>query len=148
MRPYLDTGLVIKLVVFEPLSSEIQALLKKHRVAVPYPRLVEVELENTLHAKFFRKEISSKQIGMCQSLIREFLDEGRFFRPVLAVDDVMIETLGLIPRITAATGCRTLDLLHIVSAKAMDCSDFITADKRQAKAARLLGFKVIELGKE
>ncbi len=144
MRPYFDTGLVLKLIVLEPLSAEIQVWLQKHRVAVPYPRLVEVELENTLHAKFFRKEISLKQIDACQSLIQEFLTDGRFFRPELALDDVMIETLKLIPKVTAITGCRTLDLLHIASAKGLGCSEFITADKRQAKAARLLELKVTE----
>ena len=33
-RPYLDTGLVLKLVVLEPLSAAIQAWLQKHRVPV------------------------------------------------------------------------------------------------------------------
>ena len=142
--PYLDTGLVLKLIVLEPLSAKVLAWLQKQRVAIPYPRLVEVELENTLQAKLFRKEISLAQVNGCQSLIQEFLSQGRFFRPEISLDEVMIDTLELMPKITAATGCRTLDLLHIASARRLECSDFITADKRQAKAARLLEMNVTE----
>ena len=144
IRPYLDTGLVLKLIVLEPLSAKVLAWLQKQRVAIPYPRLVEVELENTLQAKLFRKEISLAQVNGCQALIQEFLSQGRFFRPEISLDEVMVDTLELMPKITAATGCRTLDLLHIASARRLECSDFITADKRQAKAARLLEMNVTE----
>ena len=46
----MDTGLVLKLVVAEPLSARVTEWLARRKAAVPYPRLVEVELENTLHA--------------------------------------------------------------------------------------------------
>jgi len=144
IRPYLDTGLVLKLIVLEPLSAKVLTWLQKQRVAVPYPRLVEVELENTLQAKLFRKEISLPEVVACQDLLQEFLSQGRFFRPAISLDEVMIDTLELMPKITAATGCRTLDLLHIASAIRLGSSDFITADKRQAKAARLLDLNVTE----
>jgi predicted nucleic acid-binding protein len=145
IRPYLDTGIVLKLIVLEPLSARVQVWLQKHRVAVPYPRLVEVELENTLQAKLFRKEITPSQVKSCHALVHELLMQGRFFRPPLSLDDVLIEALELMPRITASTGCRTLDLLHITSARKLDCSEFVTSDRRQAKAARLLELKVTEL---
>ena len=55
--------------------------------------------------------------GVENTLIREVFAKGRFFRPTLAWDDVMIEILELIPKITATTGCRTLGLLHVASAR-------------------------------
>ena len=141
-RPYLDTGLVLKLVVAEPLSPRVTAWLACRQAPVPYPRLVEVELENTLHAKRFRREFSSPQLQAALGLVRDLLRERKFFRPDLSLEKVVLEALEAVPRITATTGCRTLDLLHVISAKMLGCAEFLTADKRQAEAARVYGLKV------
>ena len=66
----MDTGLVLKLVVAEPLSARVTEWLARRKAAVPYPRLVEVELENTLHAKRFRREFSSPQLQAARGLVR------------------------------------------------------------------------------
>jgi hypothetical protein len=54
-------------------------------------------------------------------------------------------TLCMVPSATAATGCRTLDLLHIATAQMCGASTFVTGDSRQAKAARLCGMDVVEI---
>ena len=144
-QPYLDTGLVLKLVINEPLSERLQKWLKKRRIPVPYSRLIEVELENTLQAKCFRKEIDARQIRGCQKLLRDLLSEGKLFRPELSLDEVMLEALELMTQITLLSGCRTLDLLHVASARKLGYSEFVTTDKRQASAARLLGLEVTEI---
>lgn len=144
-QPYLDTGLVLKLVINEPLSETLQKWLNKRRISIPYSRLIEVEFENTLQAKCFRAEIDIRQIRECQKLLRDLLSEGKLFRPELSLDEVMLEALELMPQITPQTGCRTLDLLHVVSAKKLGYSEFVTTDKRQASAAQLLGLEVTEI---
>jgi predicted nucleic acid-binding protein len=144
-QPYFDTGLVLKLLVDEPLSEVFQGWLELRSVPVPYTRLVELEVENTLQAKCFRGEIDSRQIGRCQKLIHELLAEGRFFRPELSMEEVLLESLEVMSKVTARTGCRTLDLLHVVSAIKLGYDEFVTADKRQAEGARLLELKVSEL---
>ena len=144
-QPYFDTGLVLKLIVEEPLSDVFQAWLLHRGVPVPYTRLVELELENTLQAKCFRKEIDARQIRGCQKLINDLLAEGKFFRPELSMEEVLMESLEVMSRVTARTGCRTLDLLHVVSALKLGYDEFVTADKRQAQAAKLLELKVSRL---
>ena len=140
-QPYLDTGLVLKLVVDEPLSDEVQAWLKRKRVPVPYTRLVEIELENTLCAKLFRKEITQQEHKGARKLVQDLLQEGMFFRPKLSLEDVFLEALEGMSEATVKTGCRTLDLLHVISAEMLECSEFVTSDKRQAEAARVYGLK-------
>ena len=144
-QPYLDTGLVLKLVVNEPLSDVLHKWLQKRCIPVPYTRLIELELENTLQAKCFRKEIDASQIKRCQKLVATLLAEGKFFRPELSADEVMLDALELMPQVTPQTGCRTLDLLHVVSARKLGYSEFVTTDKRQGSAARLLGLEVTEI---
>ena len=144
-QPYFDTGLVLKLIVEEPLSKVFQEWLGSRGVPVPYTRLVELELENTLQAKHFRNEIDGRQIRGCQKLITELFAEGKFFRPELSLEEVMMESLEVMPKVTGRTGCRTLDLLHVLSALKLGCKEFVTTDKRQAEAARLLDLKVSQL---
>ncbi|MCK9588657.1 MAG: type II toxin-antitoxin system VapC family toxin [Terrimicrobiaceae bacterium] len=144
-QPYLDTGLVLKLVIPEPLSAKVQEFLQKRGVAVPYTRLVEVELENTFQEKVFRREITPGQLRHCRDFLDALLSGGKFSQPGLSLDEVALDALEMMPKITAATGCRTLDLLHIVSARRLDCREFVTGDRRQAAAARACGLKVVEI---
>lgn len=145
-QPYLDTGLVLKLVVDEPLSGAVLAWLQSRNVPIPYTRLVEMEVENTLCAKLFRKEFTAQDFKKARGIVQELLMDGMFFRPKLSLDEVFLESLEVISVATVKTGCRTLDLLHVVSASMLGCSEFVTSDKRQAAAAKTYGLKVILLG--
>lgn len=104
-----------------------------------------MDLENTLQAKVFRREIAERQLSRCREFLSQLVLEGKFFRPRLLIDEVVPEALEMMPKITAATGCRTLDLLHVVSARKLGFLEFVTGDKRQAAAARHCGLKVFEI---
>ena len=144
-QPYLDTGLVVKLIVKEPLSDRVRTFLQRRAVAVAYTRLIEIETVNTLHAKRFRKEITSSQLKQCLVLINELLREGRFFRPPLSLDDVLLEALRELSAITAVTGCRTLDLMHVASARLLGWREFVSSDQRQLHAAAKADFTVVNI---
>ena len=144
-QPYFDTGVVLKLLIPEPLSATAQAFLQQRPVPIPYSRLVALETVNALQAKAHRREITGTQLQACRLTIAEFLADGRFFRPTLSLDEVVVEALSRVPKLTGATGCRTLDLLHIVSAQLLGWSEFVTTDQRQARAARLAGLTVVDL---
>lgn len=144
-QPYLDTSLVVKLVVAEPLSIKVQAFLQERQLAVPYTKWVEIETINTLHAKFFRKEMTRSQLKGCQNLIADFLKEGRFFQPALPLDEIVEEALSRLPAITSVTGCRTLDLMHVACAEWLGWREFVSTDLRQLRAARVAGLKPIDL---
>lgn len=145
-QPYLDTGLVLKLVVDEPLSETVLAWLQSRNVPIPYTRLVEMEVENTLCAKLFRKEFTAQDFKKARGIVQDLLMDGMFFRPKLSLDELFLESLEAMSVATVKTGCRTLDLLHVVSASMLGCSEFVTSDKRQAAAAKTYGLKVILLG--
>ena len=142
---YLDTGLVLKLVVKEPLSVKVYEFLSARRLPVPYPLLVQLEFHNALHAKLHRGEITPLQLASCLEMESDFLSEGRFQRVELNLDRAFLATMRLIPSVTASTGCRTLDLLHIATAQVCAAAEFVTGDARQAKAARLCGLDVVEI---
>ena len=46
---------------------------------------------------------------------------------------------------TAKTGCRTLDLIHVAIARQWGCSVFVSADGRQLAAARTQGLRAMDV---
>jgi predicted nucleic acid-binding protein len=84
------------------------------------------------------------------AIVRNYMESGflageRFQRLELDFGRIFLATMRLIPSVTASTGCRTLDLLHIATAQVCGASGFVTGDARQAKAARLCGLDVVEI---
>jgi predicted nucleic acid-binding protein len=142
---FLDTGLVLKLLVEESLSPVVRRFLEKRRVAVPFPKLIEVEVENTLQAMLFRADISSVQLLKCRDLVYSLIAEGRFLKIPLSLDVIAAEALTLSPVVTAQTGCRTLDLMHVATAKLLGAAKFVSTDKRQLRAAEVCGLKILDL---
>jgi predicted nucleic acid-binding protein len=142
---YFDTGLVLKLVVKEPLSLKVHEFLSARRLPVLYPLLLQLEFRNALHAKLHRGEITPLQLAACLEMESDFLAGGHFQGLELDWGRIFLATMRLIPSVTASTGCRTLDLLHIATAQVCGASGFVTGDSRQAKAARLCGLDVVEI---
>ncbi len=142
---FLDTGLVLKLIVEEPLSPVVRRFLEKRGVAVPFPKLIEVEVENTLQAMLFRSDILPAQLLKCRELVDGLVAEGRFMKVPLSLDVIAEEALTLSPVVTARTGCRTLDLMHVATAKLLGVQEFVSTDKRQLRAADVCGLNVLDL---
>ena len=142
---YFDTGLVLKLVVKEALSAKVHEFLSARRLPIPYPHLVQMEFQNALHAKLHRGEITPHQLASCLEMESDFLSEGRFQKMEMDWGRLFFDTIRMIPGATVSTGCRTLDLLHIATARQCDASEFVTGDARQAKAARFCGLNVVEI---
>ena len=147
MGPFFDTGVALKLIVPEPLSGEMLSFVKKREVPVLVTRLIELEMETALNAMAFRDYITTAQLATAKNLLKELTKEGKFLPVGLSLDEIAKESLQLSPLITLKTGCRTLDLMHIASAKRLGCKEFISSDRRQLKAAKLAGLKPLDLSK-
>ena len=143
--PFFDTSAALKLVVAEPLSARVQTYVAKCGDPVPFTRLIELEMETALQALFFRGEIDGLQLSAARALIVEMVNDGKFRRIDLSLDQIASESLSLSALITAKTGCRTLDLMHVSTAKLLRSSEFVSTDKRQLKAAEIAGLRAVDL---
>jgi len=142
---YFDTGLVLKLVIPEPLSDRVLGYVQQRGLVIPYSRLMEIEIENTLHALRFRKVISGRQLAGARQLVADLVGSGRFVPTEPGLDAIAREALSLVPILTPRTGCRTLDLMHVATAKLLRASMFVSMDRRQLAAARLCGLQTVNL---
>lgn len=133
----------MKLVVEEPLSARVRSFVEERRVPVPFSRLMEMEIENALHALRFREAITEKELRGARSLVGDLIARGRFLPVDLSLDRIAQETLSLAHLVTAKTGCRTLDLMHVAAARLLRADEFASTDRRQIHAAEISGFRTI-----
>ncbi len=143
--PFFDTGVALKLVIEEPLSAVTRAFVARRKAPVLFSLLIELEIENALQALRFRREITAGQLAGSRDLVAELVRRGRFEKIDLSLDSIAREALSLAAVVTAKTGCRTLDLMHIATAKLLGAGEFVSTDKRQIEAARLCGLKAVNL---
>ena len=145
--PFFDTGVALKLIVSEPRSGEVLSFVRKRKIPVPVSRLIELEMETALNAMAFRGHITAAQLAAAKTLLSELTKEGKFLPVRLSLDEIATESLHLSPAITLKTGCRTLDLMHLATARLLDCKEFVSSDLRQLKAAKVAGLKAINLSR-
>jgi uncharacterized protein len=75
--------------------------------------------------------------------LEEDCTEGRYV-PVDILSRATLRRAGeLSRRHTAATGCRSLDVLHVATALELGLPYLVTFDRRQRQLARTTGLKVL-----
>jgi predicted nucleic acid-binding protein len=135
---YLDTSAFIKLYLHEDGSAEVHRIVVAQEDPLPVPHVTELEFCNALRFKVFLEEMATEDVERLISLYRERKWSGQYFTPPL--DPIALHELCLdMTERTAVTGCRALDILHVVAARLCDAAMFVTADKRQAALAESEG---------
>ncbi len=143
MSATADSSLIVALYLAEVDSARADAAC----AAVPPPILLtdwhRVEIANA-----FQRAVKNGRITHAQAaqLWQDFTDDGNAGRfLIVAIDHaaVLARTLALTQKHTAATGTRSLDLIHIATALEIEAADFLSLDHRQRLAASDEGLNVI-----
>jgi predicted nucleic acid-binding protein len=142
---YLDSSALIKLYVSEWESEEVANYVHTLPEAVPFTHLHEIELKNGLRLKQFRREAQEERVRASIRLIDRDLAAGVLQKLSLSWLDVFRSAEDLSLRYSALAGCRSVDLLHVASARLLRVRDFLTCDQRQAALASKAGLKVISI---
>jgi hypothetical protein len=111
----------------------------------PLPVLItlfgELELTNALHLRLFRRELRPAETQTAHRTFRGDLQSGVFTMKTLP-EAVYLQAIRLAERWTRKIGTRTLDIIHVASALALQADTFLTFDDRQSKLARAVGLKM------
>lgn len=139
--PYLDSGAFVKLYVAESGSDAVQQEVEK------YPRLPlnpfqELEVKTAIRAAGAREILTARSVEQALAFLEEDLSVGRLMRFEISWERVWPTALRLSAEHTAATLCRTLDLLHVAIAREVEAAILVTGDKRQASLCQRIGFPV------
>lgn len=142
---YVDTSAIVKLYIKEPGSIRVSEWLKKNNEPIPLTGLIELEFINALKLKQFRNELNSDKLEKVISLLYEHEKKGVYYRPVIDWSHVYSYAFNLSKNYTPDCGARSLDILHVGSALAMQMESFLTLDTRQAQLADKAGLKAINI---
>ena len=139
--PYWDTSCVMALYVPERISSLASQLASVEKGPIHSSAILEFEMTFAIHAKEVRGEIPRGSSERVLSRFQTDLQRGRFLLVPLGIDikasakEIATKILQMEPTVFL----RTLDGIHIATALELGSSELITADKKMADAANLLG---------
>ena len=144
MSLYYDSGVLVKLYVREESSDTVARFLATRGEAVVVNNMHELEIRNALRLKRFRDEIDDGQLAASLAMLDTDLAAGRLIRGRIDWPSACAEAERLSAVMTADTGVRTIDLLHVAAALNQAASGLVSLDHRQRAAARASGLEVVE----
>lgn len=132
MTLYLDSSALLKRYIDEPDSELFNSILHSDEAWLTC-RIAWVEVW---------RNIGRQLIGTDASAARDAFQADWAFVAVVEIDSVLAEEAG---RLADLTGVRSLDALHLAAVQRAGPSGItlLTADLRQAQAARSLGWAVL-----
>lgn len=137
---YFDTSALAKRFVGEAGSRQVGELLRRHRVISSV--LLQIELRSAVRRLRVSEMLSDRAV---ERSLRRIRSDAAAWRLVPVADDVV----ALACEYVLQHSLRTLDAIHVASADALRRQGlplpFVTANDRQANAARASGFTVIQV---
>ena len=139
MRVYADSSFLVSCYLVDANTSRTKAFLSEHDAPLPFTALHELEVRNALRVGVFRRVITDEQARAATKDLDGDLRNGRLVRATVSWPTVFRATSRLSEQYAATTGTRSLDILHIASAKALRMKAFATFDARQRALAEAAG---------
>ena len=133
------------LYVEEAFSDKISALLERRREPALFNELHELEFENAVRLKVFRREFDQNTLTRILNDVNADIQGGRLLRRPVRWPQAFDVARRLSQTTTTHHGCRSLDLLHVAIAVHWNCREFVSADDHQLKAADEAGLGPVDL---
>jgi hypothetical protein len=142
MSVYADTSLLISYYVTDANSPRAQVLMRATTRPLPFTGLHRLELRNALALGVFRQVLTLAQARATWNDVERDVRSGRLVpQPVNWVPIFRIAAQWAASH-TATLGSRSLDVLHVVLARKLTTSDFLSFDVRQRSLAQVVGLTV------
>lgn len=139
--PYWDTSCVLALYVPEKISTQAAEAASLAKGPIHSSSILEFEMTFAVHAKEARGEIPRGSSARVLLKFQADLQQGRFLLVPLGIDikarsrEIAASTIQAEPPVFL----RTIDGIHIATALELGSPELITADRKMADAASLLG---------
>jgi len=142
MVAFADTGFIASLYLKETTSAPARAVVQAASVTLPLTPLATLELRNAFNRAVHRQRITATQRDALWQDVEADIASG-FLVPVQVASGTLHDTARILSdRHTPVLGTRSLDLLHVAAALALEAKEFFSFDERQRKAAVSEGLKV------
>jgi predicted nucleic acid-binding protein len=135
LSAYADTSFLVSLYTPDNNSAEAASRMRQMPLPVIVTSFGELELANALQLRLFRHELPAAQTRAAYAAFRDDVNAGLFLIKPMS-DEVYAQARRLTQRWTRTLGTRTLDIIHVASALALEAESFHTFDQRQRRLAR------------
>ena len=155
MRAYADTSFVVPLL--GPGAGTGEAVDAYRRLRKPplfFTRFHEAEVMNALRLRVFiegregkaaQRVVVRREQAAALARLKHYHTLGVLRRAAVEWDEVLDRVIELSEAHTERAGCRTLDVIHVVTALLLESEVFLTGDARQARVAEAEGLKVVKV---
>jgi predicted nucleic acid-binding protein len=143
---YVDPSALLKLYIHEPESAAMNVWRTRAKGALPVTHHGRVEIINGICLAAYRGDITTEAMTDSLASFDEDFEERRYVQADLLWRAALKRAGQLSRKFTPATGCRSLDVLHVASALELELRNFCTFDQRQQELAKAAGLKLIHPG--
>lgn len=143
MKTYADTSFLFSLYATDANSTRADAWRQAHPAPLPFTAFHRLELRNALSLALFQQRLTPPEVQAVWLEVENdcaaglLCECGGLWHHVLATAQAFSQNQ------TPAIGCRTLDVLHVASAKLIGVAEFCTFDTRQSTLAGQIGLVAI-----
>jgi len=142
MVAFADTGFIASLYLKESTSAQARAAVQAMSLSLPLTPLAMLELRNAFNRAVHRQRLTAAQRDALWQDVEADIASG-FLVPVPVPPGPLHDTARrLSDRYTPVLGTRSLNLLHVAAALALEAKVFFSFDDRQRKAAASEGLQV------
>jgi predicted nucleic acid-binding protein len=139
MRVYADSSFLVSCYLLDANTPAAKAFLVGHTDPFPFTTLHDLEVRNALQLGVFRHVLTAEQATAAVGAIEEDLTSGRLVRTPIKWPGTFRGASQLSTRHAAATGARSLDILHVATAKSLRCKELASFDARQRALGTFAG---------
>lgn len=140
MKAYPDTSFLVSAYLTDANSSEADRLMLEFHSSLVLTALHELEFSNAVELAVFRRVITASQAVKARADFEQ--DVAHWTLQPLPVD-IFARAVTLARRHTARRGTRSLDILHVAAALALEAEGFLTFDHRQHQLAKAEGLRAL-----
>jgi predicted nucleic acid-binding protein len=142
MPAYADTSFLVRVYTPHADSGKALAWLQRAREPLPFTPLHRHELRNGIRLRVFRGELNPEQRKLAFQGIESDLADNILTHTTIPWTNTFRESEALATLHTETLGVRSIALLHVGLALALETTEFLTYDARQAALAKAAGLRV------
>jgi predicted nucleic acid-binding protein len=144
LKTYYDTGILLKLYMGEASSEAVQHFVHSRGESLAVTDLHLSECVSAMKLRAFRRECRDEEASEGIGLIMEDLKSGVLRLIEVDWPRTWHECRLTSEKFASSTGVRTLDALHVATARLCGAQELVTTYARQSRLAARVGLRVID----
>jgi predicted nucleic acid-binding protein len=142
MEYYADSSFLVSCYVVDANTPQAKSWLSLAGVALPFTSLHALEVRNAFELGVFRRYFTVADAASAWSNVKSDLRSGRLVKMAVKWPVAFRVAARLAEGNSNTIGSRSLDILHVATAKAMRVKEFLSFDIRQRTLAAAVGLRL------